>query len=118
MRYMLIMRATRHSEAGIPPRAESIEAMNAYHAELEKAGVLIAAERLLPSSNGIRIAYPVAGGRPTFASGPIDQINELAAGYTIIDVTSEEEALAWAKRAPDPNGYGEGVIDLHKVLDE
>lgn len=118
MRYMLVMKASRHSEAGIPPSAASIDAMNAYYAELTQAGVLLAAEWLYPSSSGMRMIYPKAGDRPTFVSGPIDNVNELAAGYTIIDVASEEEAIAWAKRAPDPNGYGEGVIDFHRMLDE
>lgn len=118
MRYMLIVKGTRHSEAGIPPSAASIDAMKAYHAELAEAGVLQAAERLYPSSSGMRIVYPKVDGKPVFVSGPIDNVSELAAGYTIIEVANEEEAIAWAKRAPDPNGYGEGMIDFHRLFEE
>jgi hypothetical protein len=117
MRFILMTRATRHSEAGVRPSRESIDAMNAYHEELEKAGVLLAAERLYPSSSGLRMSFSRPGGQPSVTSGPLAEVNELVAGFTLIEVKSEEEAIEWALRVPDPHGYGEGVIELRQLFD-
>ncbi|MBW7462323.1 YciI family protein, partial [Paenibacillus sepulcri] len=86
MRFILMTRATRHSEAGVRPSRESIDAMNAYHEELEKAGVLLAAERLYPSSSGLRMSFSRPGGQPSVTSGPLAEVNELVAGFTLIEV--------------------------------
>ncbi|TMV43735.1 YciI family protein [Paenibacillus mesophilus] len=117
MRFMMIVKATRHSEAGVGPARELVEAMTAYNEELARAGVLLAAEGLYPSSGGIRITYPVPGGKPKVAPGPFEGARELIAGITLIEVKSEEEAYEWAIRMPDPHGFGEGEIELRRVYE-
>ncbi|MCD9025723.1 YciI family protein [Cohnella silvisoli] len=117
MRFMMIVKATRHSEAGIKPTRELVDAMKAYNEELAKAGVLLAAEGLQPSSGGLRISYPIPGGMPNVTAGPFEEANELIAGFTLIDVKSEEEAYEWAIRMPDPHGFGEGEIELRQVFE-
>lgn len=117
MRFIFITKATRLSEAGVRPSSESVNAMNAFHEALAQAGALHSAERFYPSSSGLRISYDKPGGGPRFVSGPLNEVNELAAGYTIIDVKSKEEALEWATRMPDPSGYGDGVIELLQLFD-
>lgn len=117
MRYVLIVKASKHSEAGIKPQQDYIKAMAAYNLELARAGVLISADRLQPSSCGMRIVYPVPGAAPVMEAGPFAGSNELVAGITLIDVNTQEEALTWAMRMPDPNGYGEGAIELREVLE-
>ncbi|MDF2714363.1 MAG: YCII-related [Paenibacillus sp.] len=117
MRFMMIVKATRHSEAGVGPTRELVDAMKAYNEELARAGVLLAAEGLHPSSGGMRIAYPVPGGKPNVTAGPFGEARELIAGFTLIDVKSEEEAYEWAIRMPDPHGFGEGEIELRQVYE-
>lgn len=117
MRFMMIVKATQDSEAGIVPDQKLLEAMLRYNEELAKAGVLLAADGLQSSSTGIRISYPEPGGKPTVIDGPFTETKELIAGYTLIEVTSREEAIEWAMRMPDPHGYGEGVIELRQVFE-
>jgi hypothetical protein len=117
MRFMMIVKATRDSEAGVMPSQELIDAMMKYNEELVKAGVLLAAEGLHPSSSGIRISYPTPGGKPVVTDGPFAETKELIAGFWLIQVKSREEAIAWAMRAPDPHGGGEGQIELRQVFD-
>ncbi|MFC6333559.1 YciI family protein [Paenibacillus septentrionalis] len=117
MRFMLIVKATADSEAGAAPSAELIEAMQKYNEELVKAGVLLAADGLMPSANGIRISYPEPGGKPKITDGPFTEAKEIIAGYTLIEVKSREEALEWAMRMPDPHGNGQGEIELRQVWD-
>ncbi|MDF2714361.1 MAG: hypothetical protein K0R28_1286 [Paenibacillus sp.] len=117
MRFMMIVKATQDSEAGVGPSEELFAAMMRYNEELAKAGVLLAADGLHPSSNGIRISYPEPGGKPKVVDGPFTESKEIIAGYTLIEVKSREEAIEWAMRMPDPNGFGEGEIELRQVFE-
>jgi hypothetical protein len=117
MRFMMIVKATKDSEAGVMPSQELLNAMMKYNEELVKAGVLVAAEGLHPSTSGIRISYPVPGGKPKVMDGPFTEAKELIAGFTLIEVRSREEAIEWAMRMPDPHGFGEGEIELRQVFD-
>lgn len=116
MRFMLIVKATQDSEAGEMPSQELVDAMMRYNEELVKAGILLAAEGLHPSSTGIRISYPVPGEKPKIMDGPFTETKELIAGFTLIEVKSREEAIEWALRMPDPHGYGGGEIELRQVF--
>ena len=99
---MIMVKANADSEAGAMPEAALIAAMAAYHEELAKAGVLLDASGLQPSSKGWRIRY--SGGRRTVSEGPFAETRELLAGYTLIQVRSREEAKEWARRFPAPFG--------------
>jgi hypothetical protein len=102
MRFMIIVKATRDTEAGVQPDEKLFSAMADYHEELMKAGVLLDASGLKPSSKGWRIKY--SGDKRTVVDGPFAEAKELIAGYTLIDVKSPEEALEWARRFPNPMG--------------
>ncbi|WP_075618233.1 YciI family protein [Paenisporosarcina indica] len=117
MLFMMIVKASNNSEAGKLPSSELIEAMTKYNEELVKAGVRVAAKGLHPSSNGIRLSYPKPGGKPVMMDGPFTESNELIAGFILIDVKSREEAIEWAMRMPDPQGQGEGQIELRQVFE-
>jgi len=114
---MMIVKATRDSEAGVMPHQDLIDAMMKYNEELVKAGVLLAAEGLHPSSDAIRLSYPTPGGKPVVTDGPFTESKELIAGFWLIEVRSREEAIEWAVRAPDPHGGGDGRIELRQVFD-
>ena len=116
MLYMLIVKASNNSEAGNLPSPELIEAMTKYNEELVKAGVRVMAKGLHPSSNGIRISFPYPGETPVVSEGPFTATQELIAGYILIDVNSRDEAIEWAMRMPDPQGHGEGQIELRQVF--
>ncbi|WP_274654805.1 YciI family protein [Paenibacillus humicola] len=117
MRFMMIVNATKDSEAGVLPSKELLDAMMKYNEELVKAGVLVAAEGLHPSSGAIRISYPVPGAKPKVIDGPFTEAKEIIAGFTIIEVNSKEEAVEWALRMPDPHGFGEGEIELRQIFE-
>lgn len=117
MRFMMIVKASTDSERGAMPSQEMIDAMMRYNEELVKAGVLLAGEGLHPSSNAIRISYPVPGGKPQVTDGPFAETKELIAGFWMIQVKSREEAIEWAMRAPDPHGGGQGQIELRQVFE-
>ncbi len=102
MRFMIMVKANKNSEAGVMPEEKLIAAMAKYHEELAKAGVLLDASGLQPTSKGWRIKY--SGGKHTVVDGPFAESKELIAGYTLIQVKSREEALEWAKRFPSPFG--------------
>jgi hypothetical protein len=104
MRFMILVRATKDTEAGLVPEEKLIAEMAAYHEELARAGVLLDASGLQPSSKGFRIKY--AGGKRTIVDGPFTETKELVAGYTLIQVKSREEAVEWARRFPAPLGEG------------
>jgi hypothetical protein len=91
--------------------------MARYNEELARAGVLVAAEGLHPSSNAIRISYPEPGGKPKVVDGPFTEAKEMIAGFTLIEVKSREEAIEWAMRMPDPHGFGQGQIELRQVFE-
>ncbi|MEV5029255.1 YciI family protein [Paenibacillus sp. LPE1-1-1.1] len=117
MRYMLMVKATKHSEAGVKPGWKHHDAMAAYNEALDSAGVLLAVEELRPSSSGLRITYPVSGEMPEIMAGPFAETGSLVAGYTLIDVKTEEEAIAWAMRMPHPSGCSECEIELRLLFD-
>ncbi|AZS15253.1 YciI family protein [Paenibacillus lutimineralis] len=117
MRFMMIVKATTDSEARVMPSQELIDAMQKYNEELVKAGVLLAADGLMPSSSAIRISYPEPGAKPKLVDGPFTESKELIAGYTLIEVKSREEAVEWALRMPDPHGSGQGEIELRQVFE-
>lgn len=100
MRFMIIVKATPDSEAGVMPDAEVFTEMADYHEQLVKAGVLVDASGLQASDKGWRVTWK--GGRKSVVDGPFAEAKELIAGYTIINVASREEALEWASRFPNP----------------
>src|SRR6059036_2600152 len=105
MKFMMIVKASKESEAGVMPTEELLSAMGKYNEELMKAGVLLDLAGLQPSSKGARIKF--SGGKRTVVDGPFTETKELIAGYWIIQVKSREEALEWAKRVPNPHGEGQ-----------
>ena len=117
MRFMILVKATKDSEAGKMPPESLLAEMGAYHEELAKAGVLVDASGLRPSSNGWRIKYGKNGKR-SFVDGPFAETKELVAGYTIINVKSREEAIEWTKRYPNPSiDGGEGAIEVRQYFE-
>ena len=100
MRFMIIVKATKESEAGVMPHEKIIGEMAAYHEELQKAGVLLDASGLQASSKGWRIKY--SGTKRSVIDGPFAEAKELIAGYTLIQVKSREEAVEWTRRFPNP----------------
>lgn len=115
MRYMMIVKATRNSEAGILPSAELLAAMGHYNEELAKAGVLLDAAGLQSSAKGLRVDF--SGGRRSVSEGPFANTGELVAGFWMIQVKSREEALEWAKRCPEPMPGEEAQIELRQVFE-
>jgi hypothetical protein len=115
MRFMIIGRATKESEAGILPRPEAFAAMGEYNEALVKAGILLAAEGLAPSSKGARVKF--SGDDRIVIDGPFAEAKELIAGFTIIQVSSLEEAIEWVKRAPNLSPTGEAEVEIRKVMD-
>lgn len=116
MKFMIIVKANKDTEAGIMPDEKVIAPMVAYHEELAKAGVLVDFSGLQPTSKGWRIKY--SGGKRTVIDGPFTETKELIAGYTVIQVNSREEALEWTKRFPDCHGVGaEGEIEVRQFFE-
>jgi hypothetical protein len=111
---MIIVKATKDSETGVMPPEELFAAMATYHEELQKAGVLLDASGLQPSAKGWRIKY--SGGKRTVVDGPFAETKELIAGYTLIQVKSRAEALAWTKRFPNPH-MTEGEIEVRQLYE-
>ena len=116
MRFMIIVKATEDSEAGVMPEESLLNAMMKYHEELMQAGVLLDASGLKPSTQGWRIQH--AGGKRTFVDGPFAETKELIAGYTLIQVKSREEAIEWTKRFPNPAiGGRAGEIEVRQLFE-
>jgi hypothetical protein len=115
MRFMVMVKATKESEAGTPPRPDDVEAMQTYNAELAKAGVLLAAEGLAASSQGARVKF--SGDERIVVDGPFTESKELVAGFSILQVTSLEEAIEWVRRAPNVFPGGEAEVEIRKVMD-
>ena len=116
MRFMIVVKATKDTEMGKMPEEKLIAAMATYHEELVKAGVLLDASGLQPTSKGWRVKY--AGGKRTVIDGPFTETKELIAGYTLIQVKSREEALEWTKRFPNPAGEGaEAEIEVRQLFE-
>ena len=109
MKYMILVKATAESEAGVMPPESLFAAMTTYHEQLAKAGILVDASGLQRSAKGWRIKYE--GDKRTVVDGPFTETKELVAGYTVINVGSREEALEWTKRFPNPAIDG-GVAEI------
>ena|ERR1700736_4676377 len=114
MRFMVLVRANKDSEAGILPKTELLAAMGKYNEDLVKAGVLLAADGLQPSSKGARVKF--SGEKRTVIDGPFAESKELIAGFWIFQVKSKEEAIEWVKRAPNPFD-GESEIEIRQVFE-
>jgi hypothetical protein len=116
MRFMMIVKASKDSEAGVMPSEKLISDMTRYNEEMVKAGVMLEGAGLQPSSKGARIKF--SGNKVTVVDGPFAETRELIAGYWLIQVKSREEALAWARRVPNPHGEGgEGEIELRQLFE-
>ena len=115
MRFMMIVKANKDSEAGVLPDEKLIAVMTKYNQELGKAGMLIDLAGLQPSSKGARIKF--SGEKRTVIDGPFAETKELIAGYWLIQAKSKEEAIEWAKRAPNPHGEGEAEIELRQLFE-
>ena len=111
MRFMILVKATKDSEAGVRPPDELFTAMADYHEKLAKAGVLLDGSGLQPSSKGWRIRY--SGDKRTVVDGPFAETKELVAGYTMIQVKSREEAVEWMKRSP----FRDGEVEIRQVFE-
>jgi hypothetical protein len=114
MRFLIIVKATADSEAGAMPDQRIFDAMADYHQQLQDAGVLLDASGLQPSAKGWRVKY--AGGKRTIVDGPFAETKELIAGYTLIRVTSRDEALDWARRFPNPTD-ADGEIEVRQLYE-
>jgi hypothetical protein len=118
MKFMIIVKATPDSEAGrFPPDSEKLfQAMATYHEELAKAGVLLDASGLQPSSKGWRVRYE--GGKRVIVDGPFTESKELIAGYTLIQVRSRDEAIEWSRRFPNPVREGDPAeIEIRQIYE-
>ena len=116
MRYMILVKANKDSEAGVKPSEELFAAMADYHEQLAKAGVLLDASGLQPSSKGWRVKY--SGGKRTVIDGPFTEAKELVAGYTMIQVKSKEEAIEWSRRFPNPTLDGSDCeIEVRQIFE-
>ncbi len=114
MRFMILMKATQDSEAGVMPSEEILAAMMKYIEELVKAGVLLAGEGLHPSSKGARVTF--SGGKATVVDGPFTETKELVAGYWLIQARSRDEAIEWVKRCPSSPDE-EFEIEIRQVFE-
>lgn len=116
MRFMIIVKGDQKVESGAMPEPDAIAEMADYHEALAKAGVLVDASGLQPSSRGFRVRY--SGAERSIVDGPFAETKELVAGYTIIRVGSRDEAVAWAKRFPNPRGEGEDCeVEVRQMFD-
>ena len=114
MRFMVIVKATKDSEAGALPSVELLTAMGKYNEELAKAGILLAGEGLQPSSKGARVRF--SGAKRTVVDGPFAETKELVAGFWLWKVKSKEEAIEWVKRCPNPMP-GDSEIEIRQVFE-
>src|SRR5688572_19919276 len=115
MRFMILVKADKNSEAGVMPDQKLLEEMGKYNEDLAKAGVLLAAEGLHPSSDGARVRF--SGDKRTVIDGPFSETKELVAGFWLIQVKSKEEAIEWVKRAPNPFPGTESEVEVRQVFE-
>lgn len=116
MRFMIIVKATTESEAGVMPTEQLLTDMGKYNEELVHAGVLLAGDGLHPSSKGVRVKF--SADRRTVVDGPFAETKELIAGYWIWQCKSREEAIEWVKRCPNPAGDGkEAEIEIRQIFE-
>jgi hypothetical protein len=111
MRFMMFVKASKESEAGIMPDEKGLADMAKYNEEMVKAGVMLSGDGLQASSKGARVRF--AGGKPTVIDGPFTEAKELVAGYWLIQVKSKQEAIEWAKRVP----FVDGEIEIRQVFE-
>ena len=114
MRFMVMVKATRESEAGVMPSTELLAEMGKYNEELVNAGIMLAGEGLHPSSKGARVKFK--GKERTVVDGPFTETKELVAGFWILQCRSKEEAIEWVKRCPNPMP-GESEIEIRQVFE-
>jgi hypothetical protein len=114
MKVMVVVKATKNSEAGVMPNEKLLAAMGKYNEELVKAGIMLAGEGLHPSSKGKRIKF--SGNKRTVVDGPFTETKELIAGFWIWQVRSMEEAVEWARRCPDPMPGEEAELELRRIF--
>jgi hypothetical protein len=115
MRFMVIVKATKDSEAGVLPDKKLLADMGKYNEELVKAGVMLAGEGLQASSKGARVRF--SGSKRTVIDGPFPETKELIAGYWLFQVKSLEEAIEWVKRCPNPMPNQESEIEIRQVFE-
>ncbi|MBW8873837.1 MAG: YciI family protein [Acidobacteria bacterium] len=115
MRFMVIVKANKDSEAGVMPSEELLTAMGKYNEELVKAGIMLAAEGLQPSSKGKRVRF--SGDKRTVIDGPFAETKELIAGFWLWQVKSLDEAIEWVKRCPNPFPGAESEIEIRQVFE-
>ena len=115
MRFMVIVKASKDSEAGVLPNETLLAEMGKYNEDLAKAGVMLAGEGLQPSSKGARVKF--SGSKRTVIDGPFSETKELIAGFWLIQVKSKEEAIEWVKRAPNPMPGTESEIEIRQVFE-
>jgi hypothetical protein len=115
MRFMVMVKATKNSEAGVLPDAKLLAEMGKYNEELVKAGVMLAGEGLWSSSKGARVRF--SGSKRTVIDGPFPETKELVAGYWLFQVKSLEEAIEWVKRCPNPMPNEESEIEIRQVFE-
>ena len=111
MRFMVIVKADKDSEAGVLPSRELLEEMGKYNEKLSDAGVMLAGEGLQPSSKGVRVKF--SGGRTTVIDGPFAEAKELVAGFWLWQVRSKEEAIEWLRRAP----FKDAELEIRQVFE-
>lgn len=114
MRFMILVKADKNTEAGVMPSEKLLAEMGKYNEELLKAGVLLAGEGLHPSSKGARVRF--SGAQRTVVEGPFPETEQLIAGYWLWQVESREEAIEWVKRCPNPTGE-DGEIEIRQVFE-
>ncbi|WP_392889050.1 YciI family protein [Pseudomonas migulae] len=115
MRFMIIVKASADSEAGVMPSEELLTAMGNYNEELVKAGIMLAGEGLHPSSKGARVRF--SGDKRSVIDGPFVETKELIAGFWLWQVKSKEEAIEWVKRCPNPMPGTEADIEIRQVFE-
>jgi hypothetical protein len=115
MRFMVMVRATRNSEAGVMPGEDLLAAMGRFNQELIDAGVMLSGDGLQPSAKGARVKF--SNGKRTVVDGPFAETKELIAGFWIWQCKSKDEAIEWAKRCPDPMPGEEAVLEIRQVFE-
>ncbi|MEX5219849.1 MAG: YciI family protein [Nitrospira sp.] len=115
MRFMIFVKATKNSEAGVMPNQELFTAMMNYNEELVKAGVMLGGDGLQPSSKGARVKF--SGSKRTVTDGPFTETKELVAGFWLWQCKSKEEAIEWVKRCPNPMPGEESEIEIRQIFE-
>lgn len=115
MRFMILRKADKNTEAGALPDEKLLAAMGQYMEDMAKAGILLGGEGLGPTSEGVRVTF--SRGKPTVTDGPFAEAKELVAGWSLIQVDSMEDAIKWVKRWPAEDGDGEVEIEIRRLYE-